>query len=785
MNFQWILLALFLAFLISEIVKALYKPMLKNILRLVCIPVAFVITYVIQACGVFQFVTTKIVGLLNLADSLGEYAYMMDYLIAFASTLLSPTLFVCVFFVIFFILKVIHVNLVASSINARINKKLRGDLKRSIKEEKEMVKKAITENDDMLAEKAEGSDDEPENVFSFAYRGLEDDEIDALVEKRVRAEREEVKTKSGFYAESSEHRVISVIVGAVSGILILGIALMPMFYAMDILSSATEGLRGSDAEDSSIYQIVEIIDEDIVKPYEESFVVQFYDSTALIDLINASVRSSGTIKLDDGRKVYADDVIRTILTHGVSAAAQLTSQDTEYKSLGDDIKAITANPLVSTVLSNAICGWIDGVETPAVEEGDMLGEIKADFIDYYKNASAETIAEDITFISDAVVILAKSGLASDMINGKDIDIDSLLSDDEKLADVAEAISGLSAFEPIMSKLLKSGIELVGDSLSIAADDAEAYDAFVADLIQVLNDHRATYVDIAKVRSFVKGCAESESHLVSDYAAGHSAEADAFIEYIGRWSNVQNVFMNASEDTSLAYFTIEVDGQLYMLDMGNISGIESIAGMKKATLIAVDDRSQYGNKISPLSDLINYLVCNGHSTSDIDADGLNTILNAYISTASDSCKECKDVASALLSKDLYTSKGVTVEKMVNSLDFDDWTREEKKNDSGLCVNIIMTFLDISESLGSSEESDIDDMLDQFVTLGKAMDLMTQTSCMNELPPLILQGIVKSGSIGEIMTPVIVNQITETIQGSEDLSYEGYMRSLADTFRIAIS
>ncbi len=783
MNFQWILLALFLVFLISETVKALYKPMLKNILRLVCIPVAFVITYVIQACGLFQFVATKIIGLLNLASKLGAYADMVDYLIAFASTLLSPILFVCVFFVIFYILKVVHVNLVASSINARINKQRRSDLKKAIKQEKEMVKKAIIENDKLLEEGIK-SGEEGENVFSISYRGLDDDEIEALVEKRVKSDKE-IKTKTGFFAETSEHKIVSVIVGAVSGILIFGVTLMPLFYTMDILSSAAESIRNSDADDSSVYQIVDVLDDNIVKPYEESFVIQFYDSTALIDLIKSSVRTSAKIKLDDGSKVYADDVIRTLLTHGVSAAAQLTSQKTEYKSLGDDIKAITANPLVASILSNAISERLLEVEVPAVEEGNMVSEIKADFVEHYKNASPETIAEDIAFISDAVVLLAKNGMLSDILNGESVDFDSLLQNEEKFAEVVDAMSGISAFEPIMSKLIKSGIENIGETLEIAYNDAEAYDAFVESLLEVLNKYRLPGVNMSRVNSFVKGCAESESHIVSDYAAYYSSDADAFVEYLKRWSDIQSVFMNASEDKSLAYFTIEIDGQLYILDMSNVSGVEDIKDMKKATLTAIADESAYGNKISPLSNLINYLICNSWSTTDINSDGLNTILTNYISVTSDSHKVCKDLAASLLNKSSFVSKGVTVEKMLDILDFEDWTREERKNDAGLCVSIITSFLDISENIDSSEDSDLDTMLDQFVILGRAMDLMTKTSCMNELPPLILEGLVKNGSIGEIMTPAIVNQIVEKVQSNENLSYEGYMQSLADTFKIAIS
>lgn len=780
MNFQWIFLAFFLVFMISEVVKALYKPMIKNLLRLICIPVAFIITYVMQACGLFQLVAKKAIELLDLASKLGQYAGLIDYLIAFASTALSSVLFVAVFYIVFWLLKLIHVNLIANSIEASRRKQKKAQLKEAIKKEKAMVKQAIVENEKRLEEQLEAGEDEAENAFSIAYKDLDEDEIEDLVEKRVEEEKK-IKTKTGFFAESLENRVVSLISGAVSGILIFGITLMPVFYTMGILTSVTDSLANSDADDSNVYKMVAVVDEHIVAPYNSSFVVQLYDSMALVDLMNSAARRSGTIELDNGEKIYVDDVVRTVLTHGVSAAAQLTSQKTEYKSLGNDIKAITSNPLVSTLLSDAILGKLQALEVPAVEDGDILGGLKAGFIKHYKSVDEKTFAEDIEFISDAVVVLAKNGLLSGILNGGDVDLDSMLSDEEKLGDVIESMAGLSVFEPVMSDLLRGTIETIGSTLAIPADDGEAYDAFLADLIETMGKYNSSYINISNVNSFVKGCAQSATHLVSDHATAAPTEASSFVEYLKRWSDIQSVFMNASEDRSLAYFTITVDGQLYILDMGNISSVEDVADMKKATITAVANASEYGNKISPLSHLINYLACLSHSS--VDQAYINTVLTSYVSSTSDEYQACKDVATSLMNKDTFVSHGVTIEKMTDSLDFEDWTREEKKNDGRLSASIILSFLDISESLGA-ESSDIDTMLDQFVVLGRTMDLMKQTSCMKDLPPLLLEGLVKNGQIGEILTPSIVNQIIDKVESNEDLSYEGYMKSLVDTFKIAL-
>ena len=59
MNFQWLLIACFAAELIKGISAAITRPLLKNVLRLLCIPVAFVITFILHTLGLFQSISTS------------------------------------------------------------------------------------------------------------------------------------------------------------------------------------------------------------------------------------------------------------------------------------------------------------------------------------------------------------------------------------------------------------------------------------------------------------------------------------------------------------------------------------------------------------------------------------------------------------------------------------------------------------------------------------------------------------------------------------------------------
>ena len=73
MNFQWILLGFFAASLIWHIAKAMTNPMLKNVLNLICIPVAFIITFIMHICGLFQMAVEAILNYFNVASYLGGF----------------------------------------------------------------------------------------------------------------------------------------------------------------------------------------------------------------------------------------------------------------------------------------------------------------------------------------------------------------------------------------------------------------------------------------------------------------------------------------------------------------------------------------------------------------------------------------------------------------------------------------------------------------------------------------------------------------------------------------
>ena len=170
--------------------------------------------------------------------------------------------------------------------------------------------------------------------------------------------------------------------------------------------------------------------------------------------------------------------------------------------------------------------------------------------------------------------------------------------------------------------------------------------------------------------------------------------------------------------------------------------------------------------------------------------------------------CADLATRICdAKDDHASfdyKGVTVEKMQSSLNFgDEWTSEAKRADSEMLVEIIFTLLTLADDMqgeeaetmnetAGGEEGDnsgglanfdseqVQTLIGFLKTLGTAMDQMTDTTCLKDIPPIILEGVLKNEMISMVVTPSMIygeNGYLSRIESGE-LTYEGFMSELSE-------
>ena len=584
------------------------------------------------------------------------------------------------------------------------------------------------------------------------------------------------KKFKGIYDECGWRRLVSIATGILGGVLVLAVMLLPFTYLMSIFTTATDAIHNSDAVDSPVYELIDVVDDYVISPYEKSFVSSFYGTTGINDLINFTARAGGKIVLEDGEVVYADDVLKGVLYNAVSAAAQLTSEVSECKDVRNNVNSIVGDPMLSTILADVVMEYIAEVdlEEIGVDSDDAMAGFVAGLVEYYQNADKAIIRQDLSALADAAGVLAEKKIVAQLIN-QDVDFESMIKDGETLASLVEAISGLSSFGPTIQSAFELGINMLGEGLMIPEDDAAVYDIFVADILEKMVKTSGSSYDIARVQYYVYHTANNG--LKANSSNGIAGYSD-FSAYVAQWERVQSAFAHASEDKSYGYFTIEINGDLYVYDSSS----------KTIEKYTEQNKEQYKNKISHVSGLINALTLYS-STKQLTVENLYTILTDYANKSTDEASVA--LANKILNKDSYVAEAVTVEKLLASTDFEDWTTEEKATDSRLCVEIITDLIDVMAAMESFEmDGEANEMemalmyVDMFTMIGSVMDVMQQTSCIKDLPPLLIEGLIKNEMIADFLKPSLVFQMNEIVANNEDKTYYDCMNQIAGNIRFAI-
>ena len=837
MDISWILLALFLVALIWGVKKSLGRSVVKNAMRLGSVIVAFVITLVLQMCGVFQgivqIVADALSGILNLEELLGGFAGAIDIVVALASTVVGMIFFSITFFVLLSILRII-VHFVANAIDRAIEKKaqaseavaaaetqpeatqtveaaaaIEAEAETAVEEQPvaeettyaeaqvpteekvesvEAVEAAEPEAAETVetveaveaAEAAEAAEPEVAEPAKTVEPVAEATEPVAAIkaEKQPKPKKEQKPKKKikGFYPECAWKKAISIATGAISSLLILAMVLMPVFYTMSIAGAATAAIEDSDAKDSQIYKIVDVADKYVVDSYESSFVYQLYNLLAITDLMNYAVKSGGQIVLDSGEVVYADDVLKNLITHGVSAAMQITSAESECKSIRADVQAIVSDPMISSVLADVLIDILADLESEEPSEDDLVAGLVNNFTIYYKNADKATIEKDLQAVAGAVGVLAEDRILAMLVSGN-VDTDALLSDRETLGNVVEAISGLSAFGSTVEGAFELGIGMLGESLHIPENDVEVYEQFMDELAaKMAKDTSSKYTsnDYSAIQDFMLKVAK-EGKKVSSYK--NTSGYNKFISYYNQWAKIQSAFAHASEDRSYGYLTMQLSDGLYVYDHqgGKIVKIEGEAAQT------------YKNKISPIEGIINELTIKAKKT--VTRDDIYSILESY-SKSLTADEVSRELAVRILAKESFTSKAVTLEKLLAATDFSAWSDDEiKAKDSRLCVDIIMDLLGIMETLGNIEGvgglEGARDLVDYFVVLGSTLDKMGETSCIDGLPELLIEGLIKSDMLSDFIAPSIAFQSIELVKNNEAQKYVDVMARIAAIIEMGLN
>ena len=570
---QWIILGLFAATMVWQVMKAIKKPMMKNVLTMIAIPISFVITFILHKGGLFTNVMTKLLesneeklvaalGQSLPAELASQIPDMVKGALPTVATLLAPALFVLVFNLVFGISKLLYVRMIAKYFKNRAIKREKKELRNAIRAEKQRLAETIRENEERNRAFLDTLPEEQQRTIRAEYQPLDDDEIEDLVEKRVKEESKRRK-KQGYYRESGEHKAISILAGAVCGFLLCAINFVPMFYWMDLISDVTNNVlyngvsynTSANEEGTKIYNGVKFIDKYIVQDYEKSFVIETYESFGIIDLMNNSVKQGaiiGTYKDKQGEEIniYATEVASHYISYTLRLSCALLDvnyvYDDEY-GVSKDVEAIfdhytyqnSINKIATFIATNdKVNAFLDEMlaKDTVNEDGspNFINTLMANIFGVYKNGTdimengelvhldaTQVVANDLNTVSDVVVVMIKHNkLLSNIIKG---DMETLLEGQNNtlLSDLIAVMSQLSGYKPAMESVFTMGVEMIGgiEFIGLPKTKEDGYQLFLNRILTALgNIDTISSEDYTNLQELLKG-------------AGDFQYNDAKIEYV--------------------------------------------------------------------------------------------------------------------------------------------------------------------------------------------------------------------------------------------------------------
>ena len=280
------------------------------------------------------------------------------------------------------------------------------------------------------------------------------------------------------------------------GVLIVEIigmlAMMPVFYTMSILSDITDSIDKNNPDDNqnAIYCTIDWLSDNIVEPYEKSFVYEIYKSMALVDLMNATVRIGTRVQLGEETH-YVDDIVRGVITNTVTVVTNLISARPNPQAFGKALNGILTQPFLLSTLTGFITDMMADVEITEPEEGDILGSITNTILAHYKYADSSVIEEDMSAITDMLVYLVDQGFLFAIASGE-LGFEEVLTDKDNIKGLLGTMSGLSVYDIVMSGAFELAVNTMGPMLGSPMNNVVGYTSFVDKIGNHLLEHKQSF-----------------------------------------------------------------------------------------------------------------------------------------------------------------------------------------------------------------------------------------------------------------------------------------------------
>ena len=303
----------------------------------------------------------------------------------------------------------------------------------------------------------------------------------------------ELTGKPGSWNE----RFIGMPIGAVEGLLVCSLFMLPMAGMFGLFDDGVNAVRSNSSKETS--EFIEFYDANI-EPVANN--IAFKTARAF----GGDAILGALATLEDGETKIN---LRNEIVPAVSIAVQASSLDSNAKSIDDDDKE-TLNKVIDTLedsdyLTLLLSQTLNGMAS-AVKNGIVPLEIDPPFdklmnsvIALFATSNKNNVVGDIRSLTDVYYILCDDGVLLAIFYGdSDALVDIFITRDENgdtvVNKVVEKLRANPHTEPLVSTLTELSVVLISSHMNIGDDSAEVYEDVKAGLRDVLTIKPTDYPD---------------------------------------------------------------------------------------------------------------------------------------------------------------------------------------------------------------------------------------------------------------------------------------------------
>ncbi len=327
-------------------------------------------------------------------------------------------------------------------------------------------------------------------------------------------------------------RLLGLALGAVQGILVTAVVLVPVLGIARVASDSFETLRENENKSESEVEIIELYDENLKSSLDGPVVnvLNIFGGNLMYDILTSA-------KLD-GENIKMSEQVAPVLSVYVEYSSNLA--DADFTALTEEnkaaIKRIIAEIDDSEYFSPLLSGIMRGVSL-TVAESEIVTEMEepvktlfATILDVFSSSDKTNIGTDLNTFCDLYFLLSDTGILKSLTAGDEgaetqPDILTLLGtkDSEGKTALARAINILNSNDrtkPIVSTLTKLSIAMLGEAMSPEMQEGmeQVYDGVKDGLTQVVQVKKEDYATEEEYKGAVSDTLENvliDNNILTD------------------------------------------------------------------------------------------------------------------------------------------------------------------------------------------------------------------------------------------------------------------------------